>query len=154
MVWDSTLALQLDCISGLHFHTLSHSTVLPPCSRNLIDTVSPQKALGEKKKKRVSHWELIRLSFCLGLNSNPGSYQSNGSGSLLIGSCTSPGSIVHLRPSLWLARRLVRSGSSLILWIKLSFGTWQDHLSWRSSECTLATGEVKTTGSAIPEVSL
>jgi hypothetical protein len=41
------------------FHTLSHSTLLPPHSLNLGDTVSPQKAV-----TRMSHWELIRHPFC------------------------------------------------------------------------------------------
>jgi hypothetical protein len=63
LLWTHRLGLQfasqLGCISGSHFHTLSHSTVLLLCSLKLRGTVSPQKVV-----TRVSHWELIRLLYC------------------------------------------------------------------------------------------
>jgi hypothetical protein len=40
-------------------HTFSYGTVLPPCSLNLTDTVSPQKAVTS------GLWEVISLPFCL-----------------------------------------------------------------------------------------
>jgi hypothetical protein len=56
-------------LSHCHPHTLSYSTVLPPCSLNLRDTVSPPK----KVVTSLSHWELI-MPPGAGLNLNPGSY--------------------------------------------------------------------------------
>jgi hypothetical protein len=61
----------------LHFHTLSHSTVLSPHSLNLRDTVSPQKVV-----TRVSHWLEVDQTPLLPPNLNPGSYQSDGQHSL------------------------------------------------------------------------
>jgi hypothetical protein len=57
--WDSSLASQLGCTSCLHFHTFSHSTVLPPHSLNLRNMVSPPKVVTR------SLWEVINLPFCL-----------------------------------------------------------------------------------------
>jgi hypothetical protein len=56
---ESSFALHLGCILGSHFHTLSHSTVLPSCSLNLRDTVSPQMVVTS------GLWEMISLPFCL-----------------------------------------------------------------------------------------
>jgi hypothetical protein len=46
-------------MSGSHFCTLSHGTVLPSCFLNLRDTVSPQQAVTS------GLWEVISLPFCL-----------------------------------------------------------------------------------------
>jgi hypothetical protein len=42
---DSSLTLQLGCVSGSHFYTLSHGTIISPHSLNQRDMVSPQQAV-------------------------------------------------------------------------------------------------------------
>jgi hypothetical protein len=74
MDWDSAFTSQLGCISGSHFHTLSHSTVLPPCSLNLRDMVSPQKVVTRVSLLGVNHSPILPPE--VGLNLNPSSYQS------------------------------------------------------------------------------
>jgi hypothetical protein len=75
---DSALASHLDRVSGLHFHTLLHSTILPPHSLNLRDMVSPQNG---------ATWVSLGVDQTTslppkgGLNSNPSSYQSDKQGS-------------------------------------------------------------------------
>jgi hypothetical protein len=61
-----------------------------------------------------------------GLNLNPGSYQSDRQCSpSLAGSCASPGSVVHLRPSPHLAERSSpSSGSSCLLAPDGVFSRW------------------------------
>jgi hypothetical protein len=71
---DSTLTSQLGHILGSHFHTLSHRTVLPPCSLNLRDMVSPQKGVTWVSLGVDQTPSLPPKS---GLNLNPGSYQSD-----------------------------------------------------------------------------
>jgi hypothetical protein len=76
---DSALASQLGTISGSHFHILLHSTVLPPHSLKLRDTVSPKKAVTRVFLLGVDQTPLLPPE--AGLNSNLGSYQSDEWGS-------------------------------------------------------------------------
>jgi hypothetical protein len=57
---DSLLVLQLGCVSDSYFQILSHSTVLPPHSLNLRDTVSLWLLVVTS-----GLWEVISLPFCL-----------------------------------------------------------------------------------------
>jgi hypothetical protein len=114
--WTSSLTLQLAWVSGWHCHTLSHSTVLPPCSLNLRDTVSHQKAV-----TRVL---------------SPGCYQSDGQHSPCWFLCLIR-SVVHLRHSPRLTRRMNPSSGSTVLW------RMAHHFSWWSRRHAPVTRELK-----------
>jgi hypothetical protein len=68
--------------SGSHFHTLSHSTVLPPRSLSLKDKVSPPKRALLGCLLRVDQTPLLPPEE--GLKLNPCSYQSDEWGPKLV----------------------------------------------------------------------
>jgi hypothetical protein len=105
---------------SLHFHTLSYTTVLPYHSLNLRDMVSPQKwqFLGCP----FGSWSGPLLSPGAGLNLNQGSYQSDEWCSPpLASSCTSLGSVVHPRPSPWLAEGMNPPPDQAVHWCLVGF---------------------------------
>jgi hypothetical protein len=87
---DSALALQLGRLSGSHFHTLSHSTVLPPHSLNLIEMVSPQQGVTQVS---LGVDQAPSAPPKAGLNLNSVSYQFDEQGSQ-VGSWGFPGFFV------------------------------------------------------------
>jgi hypothetical protein len=78
LLWDFSLTLQLGYISGSHFHTFSHSTVLPPYCLDLRDMVLPQKGVTQVS---LGVDQTPSLPPKAGLNLNLGSYQSDEWGS-------------------------------------------------------------------------
>jgi hypothetical protein len=88
-----------------HFQILSYSTVLPYCSLNLTNMVSPPKWWLPGVPLGGDQAPLLPPEAVLNLNQY--SYQSDEQCSPpLAGSCASLGSVVHPRPSPWLTERM------------------------------------------------
>jgi hypothetical protein len=112
--------------------TFTHSTVLPSCSLNLRDTVSPQNVVTRVSLLEVDQTPLLPPE--AGLNLNQDSYQSDEWGSQ-VGSQAFPGSFCDQNSPPLFTRREVP-----FPWINRSSGAWQWQPSWQAGDSEPVTG--------------